>query len=77
MTRLRMTSGISELLKLKQNDLNILERYKKLCRYEGNSNTASPNGYPITLTTYPNTEDINEDITLGTIESYWPIQEPR
>ena len=52
-------------------DLNILERYKKFSRYEGNSNTASPNGYPITSTTYPNTEDINEDITLGTIESYY------
>lgn len=52
-------------------ELNILDRYKKFSRYEGNSNTASPNGYPITSTTIPNTEDINEDITLGTIESYY------
>ena len=51
--------------------MNILDRYKKFSRYEGNSNTASPNGYPITSTTIPNTEDINEDITLGTIESYY------
>jgi cell surface protein SprA len=50
---------------------NILERYQKFSRYEGNSNTSSPNGYPTTSTTIPNTEDINEDITLGTIESYY------
>ena len=49
----------------------ILERYKNFNGYEGNSNTASPNGYPITATTIPNTEDINGDITLGTIESYY------
>ena len=52
-------------------DLNIIDRYKKFSRYEGNSDTGSPNGYPITSTTIPNTEDINEDITLGTIESYY------
>jgi cell surface protein SprA len=50
---------------------NILDRYKRYSRYEGNSNTSSPDGYPITATTIPNTEDINEDITLGTIESYY------
>ena len=52
-------------------DLNIIDRYKQFSRYEGNSNTGSPNGYPITSTTIPNTEDINEDITLGTIESFY------
>ena len=52
-------------------DLNIIDRYKQFSRYEGNSNTDSPNGYPITSTTIPNTEDINEDITLGTIESFY------
>ena len=36
-----------------------------------NSNTESPDGYPITSTTIPNSEDINEDITLSTIESYY------
>ena len=52
-------------------ELNILDRYKNFSKYEGNSNTSSPDGYPITATTIPNTEDINEDITLGTIESYY------
>ncbi len=49
----------------------ILERYARFNGYEGNSNTASPNGYPVTSTTIPNTEDINQDITLSTIESYF------
>lgn len=52
-------------------ELNIIDRYKEFSRYEGNSNTSSPDGYAITSTTIPNTEDINEDITLGTIESYY------
>ena len=50
---------------------NIIDRYKYFSRYEGNSNTGSPDGYPITATTIPNSEDINQDITLGTIESYY------
>src|SRR5690606_16669808 len=49
--------------------LNTVERYKKFNGYEGNSNTATPDGYPIAATTIPNTEDINQDITLNTIES--------
>jgi cell surface protein SprA len=51
--------------------LNTLERYTFFNNNEGNSNTASPDGYPITATTIPNSEDINQDITLNTIESYY------
>jgi len=51
--------------------LNTLERYKKYNGYEGNSNTTSPEGFPIAATTVPNTEDINQDLTLNTIESYF------
>ena len=51
--------------------LNTLERYAFFNNNEGNSNTASPDGYPITSTTLPNSEDINQDITLNTIESYF------
>lgn len=50
---------------------DILRRYKDFNGYEGNSNTATPDGYPIAATTIPNTEDINQDITLSTIESYY------
>lgn len=50
---------------------DILRRYKDFNGYEGNSDTGTPNGYPIAATTIPNTEDINQDITLSTIESYY------
>jgi len=50
---------------------DILERYKRFNGYEGNSNTDQPDGYPIASTTLPNTEDINEDLTLNSIESYF------
>lgn len=53
------------------NEWDILRRYKNYNGYEDNSNTSTPDGYPITSTTIPNTEDINGDITLGTIESYY------
>ena len=59
-----------------ENEEDILERYQFFSRYEGNSNTQQPNGYPITQTTIPNTEDINEDLTLGTIESYYQYEIP-
>lgn len=52
-------------------NLNTVERYKNFNRYEGNSNTNTPDGYPIAATTIPNSEDINQDITLNTIESYF------
>lgn len=57
-----------------QNDnenLNTVQRYKFYNNNEGNSNTETPDGYPITATTIPNSEDINQDITLNTIESYF------
>lgn len=52
-------------------ELNILQRYKNFNGNEGNSDTSTPDGYPITATTIPNTEDINQDLTLNTIESYY------
>ena len=55
---------------------DVLERYQFFSRYEGNSNTQQPYGYPLTATTIPNTEDINEDLTLGTIESYYQYKIP-
>lgn len=51
--------------------LGVVDRYKNFNGYEGNSNTGAPEGYPITATTLPNTEDINQDVTLNTIESYF------
>jgi cell surface protein SprA len=54
-----------------ENEWDILRRYKDFNGYEGNSNTATPDGYPIAATTIPNTEDINQDITLSTIEAYY------
>lgn len=51
--------------------LGVIDRYKNFNGYEGNSNTAAPEGFPITATTLPNTEDINQDVTLNTIESYF------
>ncbi|MEY3399117.1 MAG: cell surface protein SprA, partial [Bacteroidota bacterium] len=53
------------------NDWNTIERYKYWNNNEGNSDTSAPDGFPITATTIPNTEDINQDITLNTIESYF------
>jgi hypothetical protein len=50
---------------------NTVQRYKFYNNNEGNSNTSSPDDFPITATTIPNTEDINQDITLNTIESYF------
>ena len=69
-------SATSETLWLKQNGEDIFQRYQFFSRYEGNSNTQQPYGYPITSTTIPNTEDINEDLTLGTIESYYQYEIP-
>lgn len=51
--------------------LNTVQRYKNFNNNEGNSNTTSPNGYPIAATTIPNSEDINQDLTLNLIESYF------
>ncbi len=51
--------------------LNTIDRYKNFNSYEGNANTSTPDGYPIAATTIPNSEDINQDLTLNTIESYF------
>ncbi|MFN0030564.1 MAG: cell surface protein SprA [Flavobacteriales bacterium] len=51
--------------------LGTLDRYRSFNSYEGNSNTTTPSGYPIAATTVPNSEDINQDLTLNSIESYF------
>ena len=58
------------------NEENVLERYRFFNGYEGNSSTAQPEGYPIASTTLPNTEDLNEDLTLSAIESYFQYRIP-
>ncbi len=55
----------------REGTFNTLERYKFFNGYEGNSNTNVVNGISSASTTIPNTEDINQDLTLGTIESYF------
>ncbi|MFM7309939.1 MAG: cell surface protein SprA, partial [Flavobacteriales bacterium] len=52
-------------------ELNTVERYYFFNNNEGNSDTRTDNGFPITATTIPNSEDINQDITLNNIESYF------
>ncbi len=52
-------------------NLNTLQRYKYFNGYQGNSNTSSPNGYSTATSTIPNTEDISQDLTLNTTESYF------
>ncbi len=53
--------------------LGILERYKKYNGPEGNSPTSemSPESYPTSGTTLPDMEDINRDNTLSETESYY------
>lgn len=53
--------------------LSILERYKKYNGLEGNSPTSeqSNESYPTSATTIPNVEDINRDNTLSETESYF------
>lgn len=55
----------------REGTLNTLQRYRDFNGYEGNSNTNVVNGISSASTTIPNTEDINQDLTLGTIESYF------
>jgi len=56
-----------------QQELGILERYKKYNGPEGNSPTAemSPESYPTSATTIPDIEDINNDNTLNEYERYF------
>jgi cell surface protein SprA len=51
-------------------EVSILERYKYYNGLEGNSSTTSDN-YTTASTTYPNTEDINNDRTLNEKEQYY------
>lgn len=56
-----------------QDQLGILDRYKKYNGVEGNSPTSemSPESYPTTGSTLPDMEDINRDNTLSETESYY------
>ncbi len=58
---------------LDQNEVSILNRYKRFNGMEGNSPTSdmSPEPYPTQATNLPNTEDINQDGTLNEAERYW------
>ncbi len=58
---------------LDQNQVNILERYKRFNGMERNSPTSdmSPEPYPTQGTNLPNTEDVNQDGTLNEAERYW------
>jgi len=53
--------------------LQTIDKYGRYNGYEGNSDTRqpTPDGFPVTATTIPNTEDINQDLTLNSIESYF------
>jgi cell surface protein SprA len=52
---------------------SILQRYKNFSRTQGNSPTASlsQESYPTASTQYPDTEDINKDQTMSTVESFY------
>lgn len=56
-----------------QQQLGILERYKRFNGLEGNSPTTemSPEPYPTSATTIPDIEDINNDNTLNEYERYY------
>lgn len=55
------------------NDASILTRYKKYNNTQGNSptNNLSTESYPTSATTYPDTEDIDKDQTMNSVESYY------
>ena len=52
---------------------SILTRYKRYNNTQGNSptNNLSPESYPTSATNYPDTEDINKDQTMNSVESYY------
>jgi len=56
-----------------QDQLGILDRYKKYNGHDGNSPTSemSQESYPTTGSTMPDMEDINRDNTLSETESYY------
>ncbi|MFT5256688.1 MAG: cell surface protein SprA [Arenicella sp.] len=54
-------------------DATLISRYKDYNNTQGNSQTLnqSTESYPTSSTTYPDTEDINRDQTMNTVESYF------
>ena len=60
------------------NQTEILDRYLNFNNMDGNSVTTdqSPESYPTSSTTIPNTEDINKDNTLSESESYFQYKVP-
>ena len=52
---------------------SLIARYKDFNNTQGNSPTLdqSTEAYPISSTTYPDTEDVNRDQTMNTVESYF------
>ncbi len=58
---------------LDQNEVGILERYKKFNGPDGNSPTSemSPESYPTAASSIPDMEDINNDNTLNENERYY------
>ena len=55
------------------NDASVLTRYKRYNNTQGNSptNNLSTESYPTSATTYPDTEDIDKDQTMNSVESYY------
>ncbi|CAM1359456.1 T9SS outer membrane translocon Sov/SprA [Tenacibaculum xiamenense] len=55
---------------------SILSRYKRYNNPQGNSPTPeqSPETYPVSSTTYPDTEDINRDQTMDAVSSYFEYE---
>ena len=55
------------------NNASILTRYKNYNNTQGNSptNNLSTESYPTSATTYPDTEDIDKDQTMNSVESYY------
>jgi cell surface protein SprA len=55
------------------NNASILLRYKNYNNTQGNSptNNLSTESYPTSATTYPDTEDIDKDQTMNSVESYY------
>lgn len=54
-------------------DASIITRYKKFNNTQGNSptNNLSTESYPTSATTFPDTEDIDKDQTMNSVESYY------
>jgi len=58
---------------LDNQNATIIQRYKSFNRTQGNSRTAnmSPESYTTSATLYPDSEDINKDQTMSSVESYF------